>query len=62
MQIGVGVLGATGYIGAPYRQEIRQSGDLPERERGTDRRWRDVILDAARGELVRFHPAVLAAD
>jgi len=27
MHVGVGVLGATGYIGAPYRNEIRQSGD-----------------------------------
>lgn len=27
MQIGVGVIGATGYIGTPYRQEIRDSTD-----------------------------------
>jgi len=29
MTIGVGVIGATGYIGTPYRQEIRESsGDI----------------------------------
>ena len=29
MEFGVGVIGATGYIGTPYRQEIRESsGDI----------------------------------
>ena len=27
MKFGVGVIGATGYIGTPYRSEIRQSPD-----------------------------------
>jgi predicted dehydrogenase len=53
LRFGVGVLGATGYIGSPYRAEIRQARDDAEIVALCARR-RELLEPAAREDGARF--------
>src|SRR4051794_32900759 len=67
MKFGVGVLGATGYIGTPYRAEIREAGD-EARIVALCARRRDLLEPAGREDAAELitsdwrqvveHPAV----